>query len=89
MCVLQWVVVDQMKIRDRYELEGAMLGSAVVWNTDGKELHVSDIGDMDDVWDWLQGTLVPYVFPDEQWYNGDPYTDDEKGYLLHYNQLVG
>ncbi len=88
MCA-QFVVVEQMQIRSRYELEGAMLENAQQWETGGRQRDISDIENMDDVWDWLEGSLVPFVFPEETWYNGDPYAADEKGFLLHYNQLVG
>lgn len=78
-----------MHVRSRYELEGAILDSARAWEADGKERDISDIGDMDDVWDWMEHSLVAFVFPEEEWYNGEPFTDDEKGFVLHNNQLVG
>lgn len=31
---------------------------------------------------------MPNVFPNE-WYNGDPYSTSESGYILDYNRLVG
>lgn len=66
-----------------------MMANANAWNTDGEQKDISDIEVMDDVWDWFEETLVPFVFPEETWYNGEPFAAEEKGFLLHYNQLVG
>ena len=84
--VFFWVVVDQMQVRHRYELEGAMLGPATAWT---ESTDISDISTMDDVWDWLKVAAVPLVFPVEQWYNGEAWTAKEKGFLLNFNRLVG
>lgn len=41
------------------------------------------------IFDWIQTGLLPRIFPKQQWYNGDFFTDFEKDYFLEYNKVVG
>lgn len=98
-----WVVVDQMQVWKRYDLETAMKQYASEGPSQGSdgggssgrrggadaESEVSEVNSVDDVFPWLENVIVGSVFPPNVWYNGDPYTDDEIGFLLNFNRLVG
>ena len=42
----------------------------------------------DEFWTWMRGPLVNGLYTDE-WYNGDPFTEAQKGYLGYHLRLVG
>ncbi len=50
---------------------------------------LGEVSDLEAVWEWLETAFVPATFPDEEWYNGDPWTENEQGFLQSYNKLVG
>jgi hypothetical protein len=47
-----------------------------------------DIANMDDWWAWLQGPFLSNML-EEEWYNGDPYSEEEKKFVLGYFRIVG
>ena len=47
-----------------------------------------DISETADYWDWLRGPLIRGVYRTEE-YNGRPLEENELGYVLNFNQVVG
>ena len=95
-----WVVVDQMQIWKRFDLETAMkqyategpassAGGRGRRGSAGDQEATTDVKSIDDVFPWLETTIVGSVFPPEEWYNGDAYSADEVGYVVNFNRLVG
>ena len=95
-----WVVVDQMQVWKRFDLETAMkqyategpdssAGGRGRRGSAGDQEATTDVKSIDDVFPWLQTTIVGSVFPPEEWYNGDAYSADEVGYVVNFNRLVG
>ena len=41
------------------------------------------------IFDWLETGLVPKLFPKQEWYNGEPFTEFERDYFMNYNRVVG
>jgi hypothetical protein len=49
---------------------------------------LQDVATLGDLFDYLEGQIMENVFP-ATWYNDDPLTTSESGYVLDYNKLVG
>mmetsp|Transcript_16587 Transcript_16587/g.50938 ORF Transcript_16587/g.50938 Transcript_16587/m.50938 type:complete len:1056 (-) Transcript_16587:120-3287(-) len=46
------------------------------------------IKNQEEFWDWAEHGLLPSLFPDEQWYNQEAWTQDESGYIQLYTKLA-
>lgn len=97
-----WVVVDQMQVWKRFDLEVAMkqyasegpsssggIGGRRGGASAARASGVSEVKGIDDVFPWLENIVVGSVFPAEEWYNGDPFRPEEVGYVVNFNRLVG
>jgi hypothetical protein len=41
-----------------------------------------NISSMEQMWTWMDTTLLDLLFPRSVWYNGDPLPQDKRGFLL-------
>lgn len=83
--------VQQTAQRDvgrAYQLEYS-LGQYFLASTTPDGIGFDGITTFQEMWDWLEYALLPALFPDEVWYNGQPLAKDEIGYLGLYNKLIG
>ena len=98
-----WVISAQTAVYEKYQLESAMreyirdtpaqLGGSGSQGTAmniAKPLHFDDIASLEDVWNWLEGSFVNSVFPEQRSRAvGEKFSAEEIGYLLQYNKVVG
>jgi hypothetical protein len=85
-----WVVTDQLDMRNRFELEGAIADyiGGEPWD-EANHYVLKDLDSLEAIWVWLEDVFVPCLFVDPQWYNGDSFTPEEEGFMMQYNKLVG
>ena len=57
--------------------------------TGKQNFGINDVGNLDDVWEWLQGQFSQ-IFFQETWYNNDPFKGTDAHRLFNYNyRLIG
>mmetsp|Transcript_21036 Transcript_21036/g.68078 ORF Transcript_21036/g.68078 Transcript_21036/m.68078 type:complete len:803 (+) Transcript_21036:69-2477(+) len=54
-----------------------------------EELVFDEVVNFEDIFEWTTNAFIPLVFPEQEWYNGDPWTEEENNYIGNYNRLVG
>jgi len=77
------VMVMQINPGEVFRIDDALRNQVV--DESGALQDVSTLGDL---FDYLTGQIMENVFPGS-WYNDDPLTTSEAGYVLDYNKLVG
>jgi len=77
------VLMIQLRVSKTYAIDEALRSQVV---DEGGALQ--DVSTLGDFFDYLDETIRPAIFPPE-WYNGEPLTTDETGFVLYYNMLVG
>lgn len=82
-----YIILAQRNITSAFKLEYAIKN--YIDSADHEGLTYSDIGSMEDVWDWTENVLLDLLFPEQAWYNGDAYRPEEQNYVLEYNRLIG
>ena len=50
--------------------------------------NFEDVMALDELWAWMEGPLIDGAFNDK-YYNGEPKTENDKGYILNVMKLVG
>jgi len=55
---------------------------------DYNEKVFEDIRNYEEVWEWIEGVLIPGLYPDGK-YNDDEFLPSEIGTIMMYNQVVG
>ena len=85
-----WVVTDQLDMRNRFELEGAIADyiGGEPWD-EANHYVLEDLDSLEAIWVWLEDVFVPCLFVDPEWYNGDEFSPEEEGFMMQYNKLVG
>ena len=48
-----------------------------------KRDDLEEVKTLEDIFGYLSDSLMPQLFPDETWYNGDPYKPEEQVSILH------
>jgi hypothetical protein len=81
MSVYFMTLVSQFQITSSFELERSMRDYM-------KQEDLESVKTLEDAFDYLEQKLLPQLFPNDNWYNGDAYAEDEKGFILNYNKLV-
>lgn len=75
--VVQQAFDARLAFKQELAMRNAVLGDGL-----------TSIGSLGDVWDWLESTALPGLWPTEL-YPGDPLLPDQLGMVSQYNQLVG
>lgn len=55
---------------------------------DYNEKTFEDIRNFEEIWEWVEGVMIPGMYPDEK-YNGEPFEPTEIGAVMTYNRIVG
>ena len=66
-------------------LEEVFLDEEIPGSIFKKNFH--DVMNKNELWDWIDGVLVPGIYPDE-WYNGKKKDDDKIGYIVENTMRV-
>jgi hypothetical protein len=75
------VLISQFQIDSSFELERSMRDYMM-------QEELAEVKSLAGVFDYLETKLMPQLFPDDTWYNGDVYSSNEQGFILNYNKLV-
>mmetsp|Transcript_18037 Transcript_18037/g.58375 ORF Transcript_18037/g.58375 Transcript_18037/m.58375 type:complete len:755 (+) Transcript_18037:133-2397(+) len=95
MCVYVFVLLDQVRVKDSFLLEGALRkymssrGEPSTIDQIGEAAVFKDIDTDEKMWYWMEHGLLDALFPEPMWYNGDLWGPNEENYILSYNRLVG
>jgi hypothetical protein len=79
MMVYFTMLFSQFRITESFELERSLRN----YMTDP-----SGVKTLNGVFGYLENSMMPALFPEEKWYNGDVYSSQESGFILNYNKLV-
>jgi hypothetical protein len=75
------VLISQFQIDSSFELERSMRDYM-------SQEELAEVKSLAGVFGYLETKLLPQLFPDDTWYNGDVYSSKEEGFILNYNKLV-
>lgn len=75
------MLVLQRDLADSYELE-----SALKTQVETGDMKFSELEQINDVWNWMQTSLIDGVVPATEWYNGEPMEGADQGYSFFYNK---
>lgn len=76
------MMVLQRDLANSYELESALLAQIEMGDT----IKFSDLQTIDDVWDWMQTSLISSVVPATAWSNSESEEGNNQDYSFFYNK---
>jgi len=71
-----------------YELGGWCARCLCIVSQQIYKKNFYEIMTMGEFWEWMEGPLVNGLYP-EEWYNGEAFTEGERGYVANYMRLIG
>jgi hypothetical protein len=74
----------QRSLADSYELEAALKKQI-----ESGEIKFSELEKVDDIWTWMEESLMQSVIPPDTWYNGEPLGEGDQGYSFFYQKQCG
>jgi hypothetical protein len=74
----------QRSLADSYELEAALKKQI-----ESGDVKFSEIEKVDDIWTWMESSLMQSVIPGDTWYNGEPLEAADQGYSFFYQKQCG
>jgi len=74
----------QRSLADSYELEAALKKQI-----ESGDVKFSEIDKVDDIWTWMESSLLESVIPGDTWYNGEPLETADQGYSFFYQKQCG
>jgi len=74
----------QRSLADSYQLEAALKKQI-----QSGEVKFSELDNVDDIWTWMESSLLESVVPGDTWYNGEPLEDADQGYSFFYQKQCG
>ena len=80
------VLIMQRSLTDAFELESALKTQI---DATASTLSFPQLTNVNDVWTWMENSLIPGVIPPDTWYNGDELAPDDRGYSNFYNRQCG
>ena len=75
------MLVLQRDLADSYEIE-----SALKTQVETGDIKFTELDKIDDIWEWMQTSLIDGVVPATEWYNGEPMEGADQGYSFFYNK---
>lgn len=88
-----YITYEQKQVRDAFALEYAvkhyMERIEYIEPEECEGNIIDDVKDYETLWLWLEQGYLPALFPEQEWYNGDEFSEEEQGYFLEYNRLIG
>jgi|AntAceMinimDraft_5_1070358.scaffolds.fasta_scaffold46076_2 hypothetical protein len=76
------MMVLQRDLANSYQLESALRAQIEMGDT----IKFSDVQTIDDVWEWMQTSLVNNVVPGTSWNNGERLEGNNEEYSFFYNK---
>jgi len=74
----------QRSLADSYELEAALKRQI-----EAGDVKFSELDKVDDIWTWMESSLLQSVIPGDTWYNGEPLEEADQGYIFFYQKQCG
>ena len=74
----------QRSLADSYQLEAALKKQI-----ESGDVKFSELDKVDDIWTWMESSLMQSVIPGDTWYNGEPMEAIDQGYNFFYQKQCG